>query len=256
MNIIAKWGMIALAGVGLASCKGAPVVPKTIHYDVVSEVPHDPDAYTQGLQWTDGKLYESTGMQGASSVRLVDRATGSVLKKRSLPAEVFGEGLVRHGDEIWVLTWQNKTAYVLDAGNFSTLRTYHYEGEGWGLTSDGKELIMSDGSDKLVFRSFKDFSVTRTVPVTNAGRPVKLLNELEYVNGEVYANIYTTHMVARIDPKSGEVTALLDLSALRGRLPVPNRAEVLNGIAYDKETDRFIITGKWWPRMFEIKLKE
>ncbi len=256
MRIVAKWGMVALAGLFLAACRKAPVVPQVLGYEIISAVPHDSDAYTQGLQWADGKLYESTGRTGASSVRLLDRKTGEVLKKRALPPEVFGEGMVKHGNEIWVLTWQDKTAFVLDAENFRTLRTYHYEGEGWGLTSDGRELIMSDGSDKLVFRSFKDFSVTRTVPVTDRGKPVKLLNELEYVDGAVFANIYTTHKVVRIDAESGEVTGSLDFSGLRNELPSPNRAEAFNGIAYDKETDHFIVTGKWWPRMFEIKLKK
>jgi glutamine cyclotransferase len=256
MRIVAKWGVAALAGLCLVACRKAPVVPKVLGYEVVSSTPHDSAAYTQGLQWTDGKLYETTGRVGESSVRLVDRQTGEVLRKRSLPAEVFGEGMVRHGNEIWILTWQDKTAFVLDAENFRTLRTYNYEGEGWGLTTDGKELIMSDGSDRLVFRSFKDFSVTRTVKVTKEGRPVRLLNELEYVKGEVFANIYTTNMVVKIDPKGGEVTGAVDFSGLRNQLPVPNRAEAFNGIAYDKDKDRFLVTGKWWPRMFEIRLKE
>lgn len=245
-----------MAGACLAACKETPVVPKELGYEVISEAPHDSSAYTQGLQWTDGKLYESTGREGESSVRLVDRKSGEVLKRRSLPPEVFGEGMVRHGNEIWVLTWQNKVAYVLDAENFRTLRTYNYQTEGWGLTSDGKELIMSDGSDKLVFRSFKDFSITRTIQVTERGKPLKLLNELEFVDGAVFANIYMTHKVVRIDPGSGEVTGSLDLSGLRSRLPLPNRAEAFNGIAYDKEAGRFIVTGKWWPRMFEIKVTE
>lgn len=256
MRIVAKWGMAALAALVLVACKKVPLVPVNLDYEVISSAPHDPDAYTQGLQWVDGNLYESTGREGASSIRLIDRKTGEVLRKRGFPFEIFGEGMTRHGNEIWMLTWQNKTAYVLDAENFRTLRTYHYEGEGWGLTSDGKELIMSDGSDRLLFRSFRDFSVTRTVKVTKEGRPVKLLNELEFVDGEVYANIYTTHMVVRIDPKTGEVTGALDFSGLRNQLPVPNRAEAFNGIAYDREADRFIVTGKWWPRMFEVKLKK
>lgn len=245
-----------VAVIGLSGCKKKPVVPETLGYEVISVIPHDRDAYTQGLQWVGGKIYESTGQKGASSVRLVDPATGEVLRKRPLPPEVFGEGMTLHGKELWVLTWREKTAFVLDAENFRTLRTYTYEGEGWGLTSDGKELIMSDGSDALVFRSFKDFSVTKRIKVTDAGKPLKYLNELEYVDGEVFANVYTTSRIARIDPGSGEVTGWLDLSALRAKLSVPNRAEVLNGVAHDPETGDYMVTGKWWPEMFRIRLRK
>lgn len=248
-------GWLAAACV-LSACGRKPAVVEKLSYDVVAEAPHDSGAFTQGLQWTDGKLYESTGRKGESSIRLVDRKTGEVLRKRSMPPEIFGEGMTRHGNEIWMISYQEKTAFVLDAETFRTLRTYTYQGEGWGLTSDGKELIMSNGSDTLYFRSFKDFSITREVKVTEAGKPVKYLNELEYVDGQVFANVFTTHKVVRIDPETGEVTGTLDLSALRGRLPTPSRAEVMNGIAYDPDADVFLITGKWWPRMFEIKLKE
>lgn len=239
----------------VASCAKDPVTPETLTYDVVAEMPHDADAYTQGFQIIGGRLLESTGQYGKSSVREVNRTTGEVMKRRSLPNEVFGEGLTMFDDELWVLTWQEKTAYVLDPSSFRTLRTFTYEGEGWGLTTDGKQLIMSDGSSTLTFRDPKDMSVKSSLSVTDHGRPLKLLNELEYIQGSIFANVYMTDRIARIDPKTGNVTGWLDLSGLRSKLPSPNRAEVLNGVAYDEKTGHLLVTGKYWPKMFEIKLK-
>jgi glutamine cyclotransferase len=254
MKWFSKWGRVALV-LALAGCAKKEVAPEALSYEVLSVVPHDVDAYTQGLQLTGGRLLESTGHYSKSSVREVDRKTGAILKRRSLPAEVFGEGLTLMGGELWVLTWKENTAFVLDPVTFRTLRTHSYEGEGWGLTTDGKHLIMSDGSDALKFRDPKDMSVKKTVMVTEQGRPVKLLNELEYINGSVFANVYMTNRIARIDPESGQVTGWLDLSELRSQLPTPNRAEVLNGVAHDEKTGHLLVTGKYWPRMFEIKLK-
>jgi glutamine cyclotransferase len=253
MNRISQLLLVALAMM-LTACAKKQAVPEKLGFQIVSVIPHDPSAYTQGLQLANGRLLESTGQYGQSSVRQIDPKTGAVLKKRNLPIEVFGEGSTLHGNELWVLTWKEKTAYVLDPENFRTLRTHTYEGEGWGLTSDGKELIMSDGSSTLKFRSFKDLSVTRSLTVTEQGRELKRLNELEYIKGEIFANIYMTDRIAKIDPKSGEVTAWLDLSGLRNQLPSPNRAEALNGIAFDETTGHLLITGKYWPQMFEIKL--
>ncbi len=255
MDSFSRIILIAAVSLLTGSCARKPVVPADLSYEVVSVVPHDADAYTQGLQLVDGRLFESTGQYGHSSVRLVDRSNGTVLRKRNLPAEVFGEGLTFHGGELYVLTWKEKTAYVLDPGVFRTLRTLTYEGEGWGLSGKGGELVMSDGSGTLRFRKPQDMSVVRSVEVTDAGKPLKRLNELEVAGGEVYANIYMTDRVARIDLESGEVTGWLDLSALRAQLPQPNRAEALNGIAIDEKTGHLLITGKYWPRMFEIRLK-
>ncbi|RYD26482.1 MAG: glutaminyl-peptide cyclotransferase [Verrucomicrobiaceae bacterium] len=254
MRSFLRCGAVMLA-VAVSGCAKQDIVPETLSYEVVSVVPHDADAYTQGLQLKDGRLLESTGHYSKSSVREVDLKTGAVLKRRSLPAEVFGEGLTMLDGELWVLTWKEKTAYVLDPASFRTLRTHSFGGEGWGLTTDGKHLIMSDGSDTLKFRDPKDMAVKKTVAVTERGRPVKLLNELEYIGGSVFANVYMTNRIARIDPESGQVTGWLDLSALRSQLPAPNRAEVLNGIAHDGETGHLLVTGKYWPRMFTIKLK-
>jgi len=235
-------------------CKAPPKTPQKISYKIVSTIPHDPNAYTQGLQIDGDRLLESTGMYGASSVREVDPKTGEVKKKRAFSNQVFGEGLTLHDGKLWVLTWKEKTAYLLDPITFSLIREFSYDGEGWGLTSDGKNLIMSDGSDILNFRDPKDFSIVRSVEVKLNGKPVTQLNELEYIDGEVFANIYMTDRIVRIDPETGSVTGWLDLGVLRSRLSQPNRAEAFNGIAHDEKTGRLLVTGKYWPQMFELEL--
>jgi glutaminyl-peptide cyclotransferase len=234
-----------------ASCN--PQAEK-LEYRVVSTQPHDPAAYTQGFQWSAGRIFESTGLYGQSSLREIDPATGRVVRRRPLAKEVFGEGLTLHNGELWVLTWKEQTAYVFEPETFKFLRTYRYEGEGWGLTSNGQQLIMSDGSSTLKFINPTDFSVTRTLQVMDGKQPVDQLNELEWIDGQIYANIYTTHRIARISPETGRVTGWLDLSGLRNLLPRPNRAEVLNGVAHDPDTGHLWVTGKNWPLMFEIEL--
>lgn len=241
---------LCLVCLPLTACKPGPA--KTIGYEIVSTRAHDPTAYTQGLQLVDGRLFESTGQYGQSTVREVDPESGEVLRKRALAATVFGEGLTLHKGELWVLTWKENTAYVLEPDTFKFIRSHKYSGEGWGLTSDGTHLIMSDGSDTLKFLKPADFSVSRSVQVTDGGQPVDQLNELEWVDGEIYANIYRSERIARISPETGRVTAWLDLSALRGRLPRPHRAEELNGIAHDKKTGHLLVTGKNWPKLFVV----
>ncbi len=255
MDGIWKIAAVVAGGLLTASCGKRPVVPEALGYELISTVPHDASAYTQGLQWTDGRLLESTGQIGRSSVRHVDRKTGQVLRKRNLPPEIFGEGLTMHGKDLFVITWQDKTAYVLDPRTFGTRKTFTFTGEGWGLTSNGKELIMSNGGSKLAFRNPADFSVIREVEVTDKGHPVKYLNELEWVGGAVFANVYTTNRIARIDPDSGAVTGWLDLSALVKEIPGAKADEVLNGIAHDPASGTLIVTGKNWPKMFEIRVK-
>lgn len=256
MRVLLKSWIPAVAVLVMAGCSRKPVVPVNLGFEVVAVIPHDPEAYTQGLQLADGRLFEGTGHYSKSSIREVNPQTGEVLRKRNLPADHFGEGITLHGGELWMLTWKESTAYVMDPETFRTLRTFKYEGEGWGLTSDGKQLIMSDGSNVLEFRETGDFSVAKTVGVTDEGRPLKRLNELEYIRGSVFSNVYMTDRIARIDPGSGEVTGWLDLSSLRAQLPRPHRAEVLNGIAYDEKSGNLLVTGKYWPRMFVIRLKE
>jgi glutaminyl-peptide cyclotransferase len=222
-------------------------------YAVVRSYPHDPAAFTQGLQFLDGFLYEGTGQNGQSSIRKVKLETGEVLQKRDLDEQHFGEGITIFDDELFQLTWQSGVAFVYDRHTFGPKRTFKYSGEGWGLTRDGKNLIMSDGTDRLRVLEPTTFKELRRIAVTAAGTPVRNLNELEYVKGELFANVWQTDYVARIDRATGNVSGWIDLGGLlspRERATV----DVLNGIAYDAAGDRLFVTGKWWPRVFEIKL--
>jgi glutaminyl-peptide cyclotransferase len=224
-------------------------------YTVVKAYPHDRDAFTQGLQYLDGALYEGTGLNGRSSIRRVNLDTGDVLQRRDIAAEYFGEGITVWKDELFQLTWQSGVAFVYDKATFAPKRRYTYTGEGWGLTHDGTSLVMSDGTEFLRFLDPATFKERRRVRVTAAGSPVKNLNELEYVKGEILANIWTneTDVIARINPSTGAVTGWVDLNGLltaRERVAV----DVLNGIAYDAAADRLFVTGKLWPRIFEIRL--
>lgn len=223
---------------------------------MVSTRPHDPDCYTQGLEFSGKRLFESGGLYGESTVREVDPATGAVLRKRPMAKYVFAEGITLIDSRMWVLTWKEKTAYVLDRDSFKVLATHEYQGEGWGLTHDGTHLVMSDGSSTLRFLDPTTFAVQKTLEVRDQGRPVERLNELEYAEGRIFANIYTSDRIACIDAKDGRVTGWLDLAALRRELPQPHRAEELNGIARDPSTGHLLVTGKRWPRMFEIELTE
>ncbi len=229
--------------------------PPQYSYTVVRTYPHDRDAFTQGLQFVDGVFYEGTGLNGRSSIRKVRIETGEVLQRRDIAHEYFGEGITVWKDELVQLTWQSGVGFVYDRQTFAPKRRFTYKGEGWGLTHDGAHLIMSDGTDELRFLDPTTFAERRRVRVTAGGSPLKNLNELEWVKGEVFANIWTneTDLIARIDPKTGVVSGWIDL---RGLLSPRERAQVdvLNGIAYDAATDRLFITGKLWPRVFEIRV--
>lgn len=238
----------------LASCQKS--APDTLTYQIISTRPHDDSAYTQGLQLLDGRLFESAGQYGESALREIDPATGKVLRKRPLAKTVFGEGLTILGKEMWVLTWKENTVYVVDPETFKPIRSHTYQGEGWGLTNDGKRLIMSDGSSDLKFIDPGDFSVLKTLPVKDGRTSVQNLNELEMVDGQIFANIYLTDRIARISPETGLVTGWLDLKGLKHQLSKPNHADVLNGIALDKSTGHLLVTGKYWPQMFEIKISK
>ena len=244
--------LLALAGLTLASCQKSQ--PDKLGYQIVSTRPHDGTAYTQGLQLLNSRLFESTGQYGASTVRELEPVTGKILRKRPLAKSVFGEGLSVIGNEMWVLTWKENTVYVLEPETFKPIRTHTYPGEGWGLTTDGKQLVMSDGSSTLKFINPKDFSVTKTLEVKDGNSPVLMLNELEWVDGQIFANIYLTNKIARISPEDGQVTGWLDLAGLKTQLTDAGQAEVLNGIAWDKSTGHLLVTGKYWPQMFEIKV--
>jgi len=230
----------------------APSLPM-FGYQIVRVYPHDRDAFTQGLQFVDGVLYEGTGLNGRSSIRKVELETGKVLQRREVPAEHFGEGITIWKSDLIELTWQSHVALVYDRTTFEPKKRFSYPGEGWGLTHDGASLIMSDGSDALRVLDPVTFAEKRRIKVTAEGAPVPNLNELEYVKGEILANIWRTDYVARVAPDSGHVTGYIDL---RGLLTSAERAktDVLNGIAYDAEHDRLFVTGKWWPKLFEIKL--
>ena len=221
-------------------------------YKIVHTYPHDPGAFTQGLVYQDGYLYEGTGMNGESSIRKVDLSTGKVLLKVDLPRNYFGEGIVLWKDKLIELTWQTKIGFVYDLATFKQLRTFTYGREGWGITQDGTRLIMSDGSSTLYFWNPETFQEIGHLDVDDKGKPVSNLNELEYVHGEIYANVWQTERIARISPTTGHVLGWLDLSGL---LTPAERAatDVLNGIAYDAKLKRLFITGKHWPKLFEIR---
>jgi glutamine cyclotransferase len=223
-------------------------------YTIVHTYPHDPDAFTQGLVFVDGQLYESTGLNGRSTLRMDDLETGKVLQHIDVPAEFFAEGLTNWRSNLIQLTWKAHTAFVYDRFSFRQLRTFHYDGEGWGLTQDGKDLILSDGSATLRFLNPDTFQVVRTIHVTDHGTPVKELNELEYIHGQIYSNVWYSNKIARISPQTGKVLGWIDLSGLVQSLNLQNPDAVLNGIAYDSQHDRLFVTGKLWPKLFEIKV--
>lgn len=252
---------VALTGTLLAvlaasgACSQSAAAPVVQSYQVVRSFPHDPDAFTQGMIFQDGFLYEGTGLNGRSSIRKVELATGKVLRKRDLAPEFFGEGLTAWRGRLVQLTWQSQTGFVYDRASFRPLSHFSYPGEGWGLTHDGRRLILSDGTPQLRFLDPVTFAEQARVTVTDEGRPLPFLNELEHVRGEVYANIWPTNRIARIDPKTGKVKGWIDLTGLLNPADQGGRAvDVLNGIAYDARGDRLFVTGKLWPRLFEIKL--
>jgi glutamine cyclotransferase len=222
-------------------------------FEIVAAYPHDPNAFTQGLAVADGKLYEGTGQYGASSIRLVDLASGRVLKQRPLNAMYFGEGIAILDGKLYQLTWQNGVGIVYDLATFDLQRTFRYTGEGWGLTHDGKRLVMSDGSATLRFLDPETFAVVEQLVVRDGDRPIDKLNELEYINGEIWSNIWYEDRIARISPKTGAVLGWIDLGALYPRSARGSEA-VLNGIAYDAAAERLFVTGKNWPQLYEIEI--
>ena len=244
--------MVALACAGGIWLLAQQQAPRTYGYRIVNTFPHAPTAYTQGLAFRDGFLFEGTGKHGQSSLRRVELESGRVVQSHSLSRELFGEGITVFGDRIYQLTWRNGIAIVYDKESFRELKRLRYEGEGWGLTDDGTHLIMSDGSATLRFVDPEDFQVVRRLLVHSQGRRVDQLNELEYINGEIFANVWYRDYIARISPKTGEVTGWIDL---RGLWPKRrDRDDVLNGIAYDAENDRLFVTGKNWPKLYEIQI--
>ena len=223
-------------------------------YQIANMYPHDPNAFTQGLIFVDGKLYEGTGQEGQSSLREVELQTGQVLKKVDVPEPYFGEGITLLNNKIYQLTWQHHVGFIYDAQKFEQIGKFNYDGEGWGLTTDGHSLILSDGSNRIRFIDPDSFRVTKAIAVLDGGTPVKKLNELEYVNGEIYANIWHDQRIVTIDPQTGRVTGSIDLTGLLQPGDVHDPEAVLYGIAYDPAGKRLFVTGKLWPRIFEIKI--
>jgi glutamine cyclotransferase len=244
---------IATAGLLLAACGGQRSFPD---FDVINRFPHDVTAYTQGLVYEGGGvLYESTGLLGRSTVRRVDLPTGRVMAAVALSPDRFGEGLALLNGRLYQLTWKNHVGYVYDAATLARVDSFTYTGEGWGLTTDGTSLIMSDGTDTLRWLNPRTFAVERRVPVRDKGSPLSALNELEWVKGGLFANIYTGDWIVRIDPKTGAITQWIDCHDL---LPEKDRkpdTDVLNGIAFDSATGHLLVTGKLWPALFELRLK-
>ena len=254
--------VVVLLGACVSAEREAPAspieqgAPALYGYRVVKTYPHDSRAYTQGLVYRDGVLFESTGLNGRSTLRRVRLETGEVLHQHQLEARYFGEGLVDWGGQLIQLTWQTNVGFVYDLKTLKPLRQFAYPGEGWGLTHDGKRLIMSDGQPSGELRYLDPTSLKETgrLTVRDQGRPVAMLNELEFVRGEIFANIYQTDRLARIDPATGRVVGWVDLSGLLSAVERRD-TDVLNGIAYDQAGDRLFVTGKLWPRLFEITLE-
>jgi glutaminyl-peptide cyclotransferase len=248
-------GFAALAVVFSRASAQQPLVPKSpeaLKASVVRAYPHDRNAFTQGLIWRDGVLYESTGLVGRSSLRKVDLATGTVKQQVAVPTPYFAEGLADVGNRLFQLTWQHGRVFLYDKNTFGRVGELAYQGEGWGLCHDGRSLVMSNGSDTLTVRSASTFAVVRSVKVTMVGRPLDRLNELECVGRDVYANVWTTESIVRIDMTSGIVTARVDASGLLA--PIERTGvDVLNGIAYDPTDRTFLITGKLWPKLFRVR---
>jgi glutamine cyclotransferase len=244
--------LIALAGVFVL--QRTREKPWTMGFRVVKAYPHDPGAYTQGLVFDGGLLHESTGQRGFSSVRTVEIETGKILRETDLTRQYFGEGLALVGERLIQLTWEEGIARIYDRATLKPLDQFEYEGEGWGLVFDGTHLVMSDGSERLVFRDPATFKEVRRVRVTVKGTPLTMLNELEMVEGELWANVWKQDYIARIDPKTGEVLGFVDLAGIFDRRSIANEDAVLNGIAYDPASKRLFVTGKLWPKLFEIEV--
>jgi glutaminyl-peptide cyclotransferase len=234
---------------GNAPQRGTPVRG----YDIVQSWPHDSNAYSQGLVFHEGVLYESTGLYGRSTIRTVELTTGKVLQQEDVPIQYFAEGMTMLGDKLYQLTWDDGIGLIYDRATLEPQGEFLYSGEGWGLTTDQQSLILSDGSNVIRFLDPTTFAVVRTIRVSDQGAAVALLNELEYVRGEIYANVYRTDLVVRIDPGSGHVLGWIDFSGLLSPEERQRPVNVLNGIAYDADEDRLFVTGKLWPKLFEVR---
>jgi glutaminyl-peptide cyclotransferase len=248
---VATFLIAALPGGGVPAQTAVP----TYGYEIVNTYPHDPHAFTEGLFYLNGFLYESTGLERQSSIRKEKLETGEVVQKINVPPEYFGEGIVNWKRRLISLTWKTQVGFVYDLATFKLERKFSYKGEGWALTQDGKRLIMSDGTPNLRFLDPDTLQETGRITVTYEGKPVRNVNELEWVKGRIYANVWQTNMMIMIDPASGEITGVVNLAGLLSAAdPLEGPDSVLNGIAYDAAHDRLLVTGKNWPKLFEIRV--
>ena len=253
-------GLLALTGVffiyhysNLEPSANSNVIP-VYNYKVVNTYPHNQSAFTEGLVFEDGVLYEGTGLRGYSNLRRVKLETGEILQICELPPQFFGEGVTVYGNKIIQLTWQSHIGFVYDKYSFKLLQEFNYPDEGWGITHDGKHLIMSDGTATLHFLDPETFKEISQIEVSANDIPVTRINELEYIQGEIYANIWQTARIARIDPLTGQVIGWIDLKGILSPEDDSETVDVLNGIAYDLKNSRLFVTGKFWPKLFEIEL--
>ena len=237
---------------GIATAGEAP----KYSYEVVHVYPHDPQAFTQGLVFQDGKILESTGQQGRSTLRSVDLDSGQILKRIDVAPQYFAEGITVLNGKVYQLTWQHHLGFIYDYQTFQQIGQFNYQGEGWGLTNDGHSLILSDGTNRIRFLDPGSFNVTKTIAVTADGKSVNRLNELEYIQGEIFANIWHDQRIVTINPETGAVTAWIDCTGLLSPGEATDHEAVLNGIALDETTGRLLVTGKLWPKLFEIKIKK
>jgi glutamine cyclotransferase len=262
--LLAMVGFVALGMFGtgqkspsenMSSSTSSSGAAKKVEWEIVNSYPHDPEAFLQGLVWYDNGFYEGTGLYGQSSLRRVEFPSGKVLKKIDIAKEFFGEGIAVVNNHIIQLTWQSHKGFVYDRETFTKISEFTYPTEGWGLTYDGKNLILSDGSSSLFFLDPETFQTVRKLDVTMNGTPLPRLNELEYIDGEIWSNVWQTDRIVRINPTSGQVTSFLDMTGILTRQNRTGNEDVLNGIAYDAQQKRIFISGKQWPKIFEIKLK-
>jgi len=249
---------ICLSNTDNAKVNFTPTFAPIFYYEIIDVFPHDPQAFTQGLVWEDGLLYEGTGLYGASSLRKVELETGEILQQYRLPDIYFGEGITIFEDRIYQLTWKEQIGFIYDTDSFQLLKTYSYPHEGWGITHDEEYLIISDGSPVLHFVDPLTLKEIKQVKVHDQQTLVYRINELEYIKGKIFANIWQTDLIAIISPESGEVFAWVDLSDILENVHIKANQpiDVLNGIAYDSLNERLFVTGKWWPVVFQIKITE
>ena len=245
--------LVLFAAGFFCSCSNSDVT-QVYTYSVVNTYPHDSNAFTQGLVFEDGALFEGTGLYGSSTLRRVELETGNIMQIHELPDQYFGEGITIYSSKIIQLTWKSHLGFVYDKDSFELLQEFDYPTEGWGITHDGERLIMSDGTSALYFLDPETLEEIGRIDVYDSDGPVTRLNELEYVQGEIYANVWQTDQIAMIAPHTGEVVGWIDMEGLLGPEDRTNHVDVLNGIAYDAATDRLFVTGKLWPKLFEIEL--